>query len=308
MGKQAVYGIGEALMDIMFRDGQPVAAKPGGSVLNAFVSLGRLGMDVRFISDFGNDRIGDMIEGFLKENGVSTQWVSRFDGGRSALALAFLDEKSEASYSFYQDYPPGRLEKLPDSFGVYDVVVFGSIYALSEPVREKMVPLLKLAASAGAIILYDPNFRPVHLEDPGKYKPMILENMALADIVRGSDDDFRYIFGAANAEQSHEAVRGLCPVLVRTASREGVSVHTENGTYAFPVRKLEPVSTIGAGDNFNAGMIHSIAAQKITKKSLSGLGKSGWERIVGSGISLASEVCLSYDNYISREFARQFRD
>lgn len=293
-------------MDIMFRNGQPVAARPGGSVLNAFVSLGRLGMDVRFISDYGKDRIGDLIDSFLQENGVSTRWVNRFDGGHSALALAFLNENSEASYSFYQDYPPERLQHLPERFDESNLVVFGSLYALSEAVRERMVPLLRQAATEGAIILYDPNFRPAHLGELGRLKPMILENMALADIIRGSDEDFRYIFGATDAGQSHQAVRPFCPILVRTASREGVTVHTENGTHAFPVRKLDPVSTIGAGDNFNAGMIHSIVAQKITKSSLSVLGESGWERIIESGVSLASEVCLTYDNYISRKFARGF--
>ena len=36
-----VIGIGETILDILFRDGQPQAAVPGGSVYNAVISLGR---------------------------------------------------------------------------------------------------------------------------------------------------------------------------------------------------------------------------------------------------------------------------
>ena len=34
-----VIGIGETILDILFRDGQPQAAVPGGSVYNAVISL-----------------------------------------------------------------------------------------------------------------------------------------------------------------------------------------------------------------------------------------------------------------------------
>ncbi len=36
-----IYGIGETVYDIIFKDGTPQAAKPGGSVLNSMVSLGQ---------------------------------------------------------------------------------------------------------------------------------------------------------------------------------------------------------------------------------------------------------------------------
>ena len=53
-----IIGIGETILDILFRDGQPQAAVPGGSVYNGIVSLGRMGMDVTFISETGRDREG----------------------------------------------------------------------------------------------------------------------------------------------------------------------------------------------------------------------------------------------------------
>lgn len=56
-----VIGIGETILDILFKDSQPTAAVPGGSVFNGIISLGRLGVNVTFISETGNDKVGDII-------------------------------------------------------------------------------------------------------------------------------------------------------------------------------------------------------------------------------------------------------
>ena len=56
-----VIGIGETILDIIFRNAQPSAAVPGGSVFNAIVSLGRMGVNVCFISETGNDHVGNII-------------------------------------------------------------------------------------------------------------------------------------------------------------------------------------------------------------------------------------------------------
>ena len=54
-----VIGIGETVLDIIFKDNQPVGAVPGGSVFNAMISLGRCGVASTMLTDAGRDRIGD---------------------------------------------------------------------------------------------------------------------------------------------------------------------------------------------------------------------------------------------------------
>ena len=39
-----VIGIGETILDIIFREGRPYIAMPGGSVFNTLVSLSRVGV------------------------------------------------------------------------------------------------------------------------------------------------------------------------------------------------------------------------------------------------------------------------
>jgi len=122
-----VFGFGETVLDIIFKDGQPRAAKPGGSVLNAFVSLGRLGWEPCFVSEYGQDNVGRLIDDYLLENGVNTKYINHFTDGQSALAMAFLDDDNNANYTFYKNFPDERLQELPEDIAADDIILFGSI-------------------------------------------------------------------------------------------------------------------------------------------------------------------------------------
>ena len=95
-----VIGIGETVLDIIFKDGQPTAAVPGGSTFNAVTSLGRSGINATFISEAGNDRVGKEIVRFLRGNGVDAENINVFPDSKSAISLAFLDENNDAEYLF----------------------------------------------------------------------------------------------------------------------------------------------------------------------------------------------------------------
>jgi fructokinase len=298
-----IYGFGETVLDIIFKDGQPVAAKPGGSVLNAFVSLGRLGWNPAFISEYAQDAAGDLIESFLFENGVDTGFVRRYTEGKSAIALAFLDRDNNARYSFYKDFPKQRLQELPQQVAADDILLFGSIYASSREVRQAVLRFLETGRRSGCLIVYDPNFREAHLPELDELKPRILENIEYADIIRGSDEDFRLIFGLDDPETLVERIDTRSKILICTRTGNEVAVIHNSRRIDLPVKRIEPVSTIGAGDNFNAGLVHYLLNEGISRADLEGIGTREIRHMVETGIRFASHVCLHYDNYISSDFA-----
>jgi fructokinase len=299
-----VYTIGETVLDIVFKNLQPVAAKAGGSMLNTAVSLGRLGLPVHFISEYGVDTVGEMIDGFLNNNGVDTQYVYHYVDGKSALALAFLDEKNNANYSFYKAYPPQRLDIAFPEVKEDDIIMFGSFYGITLEIRDILRKFLHHARDNNAIIIYDPNFRKSHLFELDKLKPSILENLSLASIVRCSNEDAEMIFDVKDVDSAYEIIQQFCPNMVYTSSSEAVYLRTSSLSSTFPVKKLEPVSTIGAGDNFNAGIVYGLLKHNLKKSALNDLPAATWARLINYGVEFATEVCLSYDNYVSETFAK----
>ncbi|MFZ4521369.1 MAG: carbohydrate kinase family protein [Bacteroidales bacterium] len=304
MTGQRIFCIGETVLDIIFKNDLPVTANPGGSMLNTAVSLGRAGLPVFFISEYGTDHAGNLIAEFLEKNGVSTDYVNRYSNGKTALALAFLDHEQDAEYSFYKLFPAERLEAPFPDVNNRDIVLFGSIYAIADPVYKVIRDFVRTAKSRGAFIIYDPNFRNAHLAELETLKPRIVENISLANLVRGSDEDFRNIFNAADSSEAFQFVNQAgCPFLIYTQSSNFVQVYAHGSSQYYEVPRVNVLSTVGAGDAFNAGVIYELFFRPWSENFPETI-QAG---LIGSGIRFSAEVCGSMDNYISVAFGEKLK-
>lgn len=303
-----VIGIGETILDILFRDGQPQAAVPGGSVYNAVISLGRMGQNVTFISETGNDRVGEMILANMRENRVDTANVNVFPEGKSPVSLAFLNERNDAEYIFYKDYPRQRLEVNMPEISSDDIIMIGSYFAITPVLRDKVKELLDRAHDAGAIIYYDVNFRSTHANEAIKLMPTIIENFEYADILRGSTEDFQNMFRQPDADKVYSNHVGFyCPNFICTDADGDVRLRTKHVCKDYPVTPLKAVSTIGAGDNFNAGVVYGLLKYRVRRADLAELTEADWDAIIRCGMDFSADVCKSVSNSVSREFAESYR-
>lgn len=302
-----IYAVGETILDIIFKGVEPKTAKPGGSSFNASITLGRLEAPIHFISEMGNDRVGDIIEAFMVENGVKPKYVSRYANGQSAIALAFLNKKSDAEYQFYKDYPSQRLDVEFPEFQKDDLLMFGSFYALNPGIRPRVKELLEKARSAGATIIYDPNFRSSHLSEREDLVPVIIENMEFSTLVRASDEDLVNIFETESPDDAWDRISSYTQALVYTANAGGVYLRTDSLSFHMEVESIVPVSTIGAGDTFNAGLLYGLWRNGYTREQIQKLDRREWEGLITTAIQFSREVCLSYDNYLPTGFAKYFK-
>lgn len=302
-----IFGIGETIFDILFRNGKPVDAVPGGSVFNGLISLGRIGLDCTFITEVGSDQVGNIILDFMHENGINSDYVSCYEGKKTAISLAYLNEHNDAKYSFYKDYPNNRLDFTFPEIKKNDIVAFGAYFALNPVLKSKVHPFLEYAKKQGAILYYDLNFRDNHAHEVDSLKETFKENFALADIVRGSHEDFINVFGSDDCEMIYGETSKYCPILICTRGKEGVTVIDHGQDYNFCSRPITPVSTIGAGDNFNAGIIYGLVAENILQNNIDNLTKDNWNRLIGYGIEFGTEACMSTENYVSKDFADKYK-
>lgn len=295
-----VFGIGETIFDLIFdQNNTPKSGKPGGSVFNALISLGRSGVDCSFISEVGNDRLGNIIRQFLTDNNVDNSLMCSFDNGKTPLALAFLDENSNAQYDFYKDYPAQRLTfDMPD-IAPDDVVLMGSYFALNPVLRTQVGRFIEHARNSKALIYYDVNFRATHIHEAQELMPVIKENFRQADIVKGSDEDFYNMFGSHDWRKAyHEHMKPLCSVFICTEGANGATLLYGDEEIHLNGEKITPLSTVGAGDSFNAGTIYGIMQNDIRRNTLA----TSPQKLADAlhyGIQFSAEVCQSYDNYIS---------
>jgi len=302
-----VIGIGETVLDIIFRDEQPIHAVPGGSTFNAIISLGRSGVATDFISETGNDRVGHIITSFLEANGCSADHVNIYPDSKSPLSLAFLNEKNDAEYVFYKDHPNDRLDFVYPEVNEDDIVLFGSYYALNPVIRQQVKDFLDYAHQRGAILYYDVNFRASHRHEVLKLTPNILENLEYADIVRGSTEDFEVMFKKTDPEVVYRSqIAFYTKNFIMTQGSGPVELRAEGGLKKqYAVEKTETVSTIGAGDNFNAGFVYGLIKYGITHEMIrTGFREEQWDQLIACAQQFSENVCKSIDNSVDQAFGR----
>ncbi|MDO4950388.1 MAG: PfkB family carbohydrate kinase [Bacteroidales bacterium] len=294
-----IIGIGETVCDIIFKNDMPQRAVPGGSTFNSMISLGRTlgkeGVPCFMISAVGDDHVGKYVGKFMTDSHVSAAYLTQYEGCQSTISLAFLDENNDAQYEFYKDPKPQSMPLSMPEIEADDIVVFGSYFAVSKSTRELVRTLLQHAHDAGATIYYDINFRPNHLKELEELRENITDNYRHATIVRGSTDDFFNLYGTRDADLIYEKyLSQYCRHLICTDGGNAVTAICNGRKTIVPVVPIATVSTIGAGDNFNAGYIYGLAK-----------GLNDPTALIAVAQQFASHVCQSLYNYVDTGFTPQ---
>lgn len=301
-----IIGIGETILDILFKNNQASTSVPGGSTFNSMISLGRVGVPACFLSEIGDDKVGNIVRTFLSDNGVDDRYLTEYTECKSPISLAFLDEHNNATYSFYKDSFGKRTDWECPKIGRDDIILFGSYYALNPEMRYKVIALLKEARNAGAIIYYDVNFRRNHSNEAIKLMGTVIENLEYADIVKGSDEDFEVLYHITEGGKVFkEKIDFYCPHLIYSRGAKGVELYSRTLNKCYPIEPIVPVSTIGAGDNLNAGILYGLIKYRIHREDLAHLSERDWDDIIRCGLEFSADTCCQADNYISHEFAKK---
>lgn len=266
---------GEALIDMLPRtttDGEPAFAPyVGGAVFNSAIALGRLGAPAGFFSGLSSDLFGGQFRDALGASRVSSTYAHT-SSRPTTLAFVRLNN-GQATYTFYDENTAGRMltiEDLPELGAEIEAMLFGAISLISEPAGSAYEEFMRREHERRVMML-DPNIRPNFIPDKAKHLRRIRAMMAMADIVKLSDEDLNW-FGEAG---SHEDVirnwldRGPKLIVVTHGSEGAVGYSREHKVTVMP-QKVTVVDTVGAGDTFNAGILASLHEQGLLTKAAIG--------------------------------------
>lgn len=245
--------IGEALIDIVERDGRVTGEHVGGSPLNVAVGLARLGREVDFLTHIGDDARGRRIVDYVERSGV--QLVSgSLTAERTPTAVATLDESGSAKYVFDIDWQlSGTPEVTPPL-----VAHTGSIATWLEPGCRATAALLD-AYHPSATLTFDPNVRPALIEDGDGTRARIDRLLERCDVVKASDEDLHWIDPNRSAEQIARTWLSLGPSIIAvTMGERGAFAISAAGEVQVPAYKVSVVDTVGAGDAFMTGLIDAL--------------------------------------------------
>ncbi len=245
--------IGEALIDIVQRDGRVIGEHVGGSPLNVAIGLGRLGRSVDLLTHIGADDRGKRIAEYVEASGVQLVPGS-VTAEHTPTAMARLDASGAADYVFDIEWAlSGTPEVAPPL-----VAHTGSIAAFLDPGCLATAALLDTYRPS-ATITYDPNVRPALSSDHEQTRTRIERMVERADVVKASDEDLRWIDPKVEPERLARTWLELGPSIVAvTMGGGGALAMCAAGTVRVPALPVEVVDTVGAGDAFMTGLIDAL--------------------------------------------------
>ncbi|WP_298803062.1 carbohydrate kinase [uncultured Lentibacter sp.] len=258
----------------------------GGAVYNTSIGLGRLGVQTGMLTGLSSDMFGQLLSAGLRASQVDVSHVILSERPTTLAFVRLVD--GHATYEFYDENSAGRMlgpEDMPALSSEVSALYFGGISLACEPAADAYAELLERNAGAQAVML-DPNIRPGFIRDIARYRARLDRMVALADIVKVSDEDLNWI--TPEPLSLREKVEGLldkgASLVILTRGGEGATGFMADGCEVqVPALKADIVDTVGAGDTFNAGVMAKLS-------ELGCLHKAGLARLDPESLRLA----LSY--------------
>ena len=263
-----VTALGELLIDFTPCGKSPAGMRlfeqnPGGAPANVLCALSNLGLKTAFIGKVGCDMHGDFLREVLNSRGICTEGLVRDPDVFTTLAFVELSESGERSFSFARK--PGadtclRTEELNKTILKNTRVFhFGSLSLTDEPARSATMAAVSLAKASGAMISYDPNYRPFLWKKKEDAKIFMRSVLPLVDIIKISEEETDLLTDARSPEEAAGILldEGVSCAVVTLGPR-GALIRTRNVLEQVGAVDRPVVDTTGAGDSFWGGFLYKL--------------------------------------------------
>lgn len=264
MAEGAVLCLGEPLVEFHEVEDRTWRQGYGGDVSNVAVAVARQGGRAAMLTRLGGDGFGREFLEMWDGEGVDTSRVIRDPEATTGLnlvrhgtdghAFEYRRAGSAASRMTPGDLPSGWLSDV----GVLHLSAISQ--AISAAARQTCAVAMAQARAAGVRVSYDTNLR-LALWPLEEARAVILDTLALADIVLPGLDDARTLTGLDDPEEIVALLLSRGPsVVALTMGADGALVGTAEGVLHVPGLAVDAVDATGAGDCFDGAFLARLAA------------------------------------------------
>lgn len=273
--------IGEALIDLI-QVGDQYRPVVGGANANVALALARRGESQKFLGRISGDGFGKQIRNRLATNGVDLEWsISAKE--QTTLAVATIDSKGVASYSFYINgtadwgWSESELptEQMLDTVGA-TCIQFGCLTMAIGPGNLVVEKWLKAISESEKITLsHDLNIRSALGFQREVELERVLRLNEISHLIKASDADIEWLYdlpAGADLDQIANQWASNGKLVVITRGGDGASLYRNGHRLDVTAPKISLVDTVGAGDTFMANLLGELSDR-------SGLGTSPLDRL-----------------------------
>lgn len=243
-----VVVFGEALTDFVRVDESAWQAVSGGACWNVARVVATLGLPAAWAGAISNDLLGQDIAGKSRAAGLDMRFQQVVS---KPPLIAMVHQKNPPQYFFIgTDSADLAFDEtlLPSDWEQHcELAHFGCISLVRQPLGTRLVRIAERLKARNCKISFDPNYRNLM----GPDYPILFEHMlALADIVKISDEDMAAIYPDKSGDSALAHIRAIAPhaTLLYTRGAQGLTLLHDGDELHQDAFHVAVSDTVGAGD------------------------------------------------------------
>lgn len=229
----------------------------GGSAVNAAMQASRLGIEVGFIGKTGKDEGGEEVKALLRKEGILSELVSEDASLSTSMAVNLIDKNGQFIGVHYgeasKSLSVSDIDLENDLFGRCQAIYFGG--TAKQPLLLKDgEQLFQELHNRGIKIFYDPNRFPV--QDEATDRNLLLAQLAYVEGYLPNEEELLQLTDKTSVDEALKVALGTGVNFVALKlGAKGCRIKTKDNDFTVEGHKITPLTTVGAGDCFNATFI-----------------------------------------------------
>jgi len=237
----------------------------GGCPTNVAVGTRRLGLRTALLTRVGVEPLGDFIMHFLRGEGVELDAVVRDPAHLSGLVVLGIEPPDKFPLTFYRADCADMQLTLDDVAAAplddtHLLFVSGTGFS-REPSASASMAAVERAQAAGAEVMLDLDYRPTLWDDPRAFGPTLRRQVAVADLVVGTEEEIMAAAGEHDVEAATTRLLGLgrqLRALVVKRGQRGSTVFADGRRIDAPPFAVQVLNVLGAGDAYVSGFLYGL--------------------------------------------------
>ncbi|OOF60444.1 aminoimidazole riboside kinase [Rodentibacter pneumotropicus] len=257
-----IWVTGDAVVDLIPDGENHYLRCAGGAPANVAVGVSRLGSESAFIGRVGKDPLGLFMQETLNAENVDTSHMILDPQHRTSTVVVGLDN-GERSFTFMVNPSADQFLQTSDlpPFQSGEWLHCCSIALINNPSREATFEAIRRIKVAGGFFSFDPNLRESLWSSLEEMKTVVMEAVALADVLKFSEEELTLLTNTSSLEKAFEKITAVYPekLIIVTLGKDGALYHLAGKKDVVAGKALKPVDTTGAGDAFVGGLLAGLS-------------------------------------------------
>ncbi len=237
-----IIGVGETSYEMKMVSPNKFIGSPSGDILRTMLSLSDMNLNPIFISEIGQDQLGQTIVDKIKATGIQTDYIYRYYDGNTILDIDYQG----GDKSRYSIIPAERAEFIWPRIDNGDIVVLSARYSLDYAIRKDLEEFVSYCKIRNAFIIYDESEYDKDLNIV-QSMPTIMDNYEMSDIVISTTESLKLLYKADSVESAYKNhIKFYCPILIVLDDKSRLHIQTRDFSCAIECLENKKIEDIKA--------------------------------------------------------------